>query len=84
MDFPVHQPVRLHLTERLTQNLLAESWQPPTPDAFPDAGLRITVWNRTPGRDRELIERGAVGASSAEEAVAASALTVVCGELRGS
>ncbi len=47
-------------------------------DAFLDAGLRITVWNRTPGRDRELIERGAVGASSAEEAVAASALTVVC------
>ncbi|CDR17505.1 6-phosphogluconate dehydrogenase NAD-bindingprotein [Streptomyces iranensis] len=46
--------------------------------AFLDAGLRITVWNRTPGRDRELIERGAVGASSAEEAVAASALTVVC------
>ncbi|MBL1114375.1 NAD(P)-dependent oxidoreductase [Streptomyces sp. 110] len=46
--------------------------------AFLDAGLRITVWNRTPGRDRELIERGAVGASSAEEAVAASELTVVC------
>ncbi|MBP8534650.1 NAD(P)-dependent oxidoreductase [Streptomyces sp. MK37H] len=46
--------------------------------AFLDAGLRITVWNRTPGRDRELIERGAVGAASAEEAVAASALTVVC------
>ncbi|MBD3002698.1 NAD(P)-dependent oxidoreductase [Streptomyces sp. 5-10] len=46
--------------------------------AFLDAGLRITVWNRTPGRDRELIERGAVAAPSAEEAVAASALTVVC------
>ncbi len=47
-------------------------------DAFLDAGLRITVWNRTPGKDRELIERGAMSASSAEEAVAASALTVVC------
>ncbi|MEU0920452.1 NAD(P)-binding domain-containing protein [Streptomyces cyaneofuscatus] len=46
--------------------------------AFLDAGLRTTVWNRTPGRDRELVERGAVSAPSAEEAVAASALTVVC------
>ncbi|MER6174178.1 NAD(P)-binding domain-containing protein [Streptosporangium sp. NPDC001681] len=46
--------------------------------AFLDAGLRTTVWNRTPGRDRELVERGAVGARSAEEAVAASRLTVVC------
>ncbi|MDH6628460.1 3-hydroxyisobutyrate dehydrogenase-like beta-hydroxyacid dehydrogenase [Streptomyces sp. LBL] len=46
--------------------------------AFLDAGLRTTVWNRTPGRDRELVERGAVGAPSATEAVAASALTVVC------
>ena len=46
--------------------------------AFLDAGLRTTVWNRTPGRDRELVERGAVGARSAEEAVAASGLTVVC------
>ncbi|MFC8274667.1 NAD(P)-dependent oxidoreductase [Streptomyces sp. NPDC057271] len=46
--------------------------------AFLDAGLRTTVWNRTPGRDRELTARGALGAASAEEAVAASALTVVC------
>ncbi|MER5216158.1 NAD(P)-binding domain-containing protein [Streptomyces sp. NPDC002838] len=46
--------------------------------AFVAAGLRTTVWNRTPGRDRELLERGAVGAGSAAEAVAASALTVVC------
>ncbi|MCG0284291.1 NAD(P)-dependent oxidoreductase [Streptomyces sp. PSAA01] len=45
---------------------------------FLDAGLRTTVWNRTPGRDEELIERGAVSARSAEEAVAASELTVVC------
>ncbi|MGW4642197.1 NAD(P)-dependent oxidoreductase [Sphaerisporangium sp. NPDC004334] len=46
--------------------------------AFLDASLRTTVWNRTPGRDRELVERGAVGASSPEEAVIASRLTVVC------
>ncbi|MGK5552297.1 NAD(P)-dependent oxidoreductase [Actinomadura kijaniata] len=46
--------------------------------AFVDAGLRTTVWNRTPGRDRELVGRGAVRARSAEEAVAASELTVVC------
>ncbi|MFE0453491.1 NAD(P)-dependent oxidoreductase [Streptomyces sp. NPDC058914] len=46
--------------------------------AFLDAGLRTTVWNRTPGRDRELVGRGAVAARTAEEAVAASGLTVVC------
>ncbi|MFE7841598.1 NAD(P)-dependent oxidoreductase [Streptomyces sp. NPDC057474] len=46
--------------------------------AFLDAGLRTTVWNRTPGRDAELVARGAIGAGSAEEAVAASTLTVVC------
>ncbi|MFE6195965.1 NAD(P)-dependent oxidoreductase [Streptomyces sp. NPDC057838] len=46
--------------------------------AFLDAGVRTTVWNRTPGRDGELVARGAAGARSAEEAVAASALTVVC------
>ncbi|GAA1350775.1 NAD(P)-dependent oxidoreductase [Streptomyces beijiangensis] len=46
--------------------------------AFLDAGLRTTVWNRTPGKGRELAERGAVVAVSAEEAVAASELTVIC------
>ncbi|MEJ8641549.1 NAD(P)-binding domain-containing protein [Streptomyces sp. MS1.HAVA.3] len=46
--------------------------------AFLDAGLRTTVWNRTPGRDRELVARGAVSARSAEEAAASSRLTVVC------
>ncbi|MET9965068.1 NAD(P)-binding domain-containing protein [Streptomyces sp. NPDC006356] len=46
--------------------------------AFLDAGLRVTVWNRTPGRDRELVERGVTSAASAAEAVAASPLTVVC------
>ncbi|MFE9056278.1 NAD(P)-dependent oxidoreductase [Streptomyces mutabilis] len=46
--------------------------------AFLDAGLRTTVWNRTPGRDTDLVARGAVPASSAEETVAAAPLTVVC------
>ncbi|MFC5665266.1 NAD(P)-dependent oxidoreductase [Kitasatospora misakiensis] len=46
--------------------------------AFVDAGVRTTVWNRTPGRDAELVSRGAVSAGTAEEAVAASELTVVC------
>ncbi|MBX9421739.1 MULTISPECIES: NAD(P)-dependent oxidoreductase [Streptomyces] len=46
--------------------------------AFLAAGVRTTVWNRTPGRDRELVAAGAVSAASAEEAVAASPLTVIC------
>ncbi|MET9676329.1 NAD(P)-binding domain-containing protein [Streptomyces sp. NPDC006482] len=46
--------------------------------AFVSAGVRTTVWNRTPGRDAELVARGAIGAGSAAEAVAASPLTVVC------
>ncbi|TDC47424.1 NAD(P)-dependent oxidoreductase [Actinomadura sp. KC345] len=46
--------------------------------AFVNAGLRTTVWNRTPGRDTDLVERGAIRARSPEEAVAASELTVVC------
>jgi len=46
--------------------------------AFLDAGLRTTVWNRTPGKDRELVERGANSVRSPDEAVSASALTVVC------
>ncbi|WP_228901935.1 NAD(P)-binding domain-containing protein [Streptomyces rochei] len=46
--------------------------------AFLEAGLRTTVWNRTPGRDADLVAKGAVSASSAEEAVAAAPLTIVC------
>ncbi|WP_432060605.1 NAD(P)-dependent oxidoreductase [Streptomyces sp. S1] len=46
--------------------------------AFLDAGVRTTVWNRTPGREGDLADRGAVLAASAGEAVAASGLTVVC------
>ncbi|MEU0727614.1 NAD(P)-binding domain-containing protein [Streptomyces sp. NPDC006140] len=46
--------------------------------ALLDAGLPTTVWNRTPGRDRELVERGAVGAGSAAEAAAAGEVVIVC------
>ena len=46
--------------------------------AFLDSGTPVTVWNRTPGWDRELVARGAGGAPSPEAAVAASDLTVVC------
>ncbi|RSS80895.1 NAD(P)-dependent oxidoreductase, partial [Streptomyces sp. WAC02707] len=34
--------------------------------AFLAAGVRTTVWNRTPGREADLVERGAVLAASAE------------------
>lgn len=46
--------------------------------AFLGAGLRTTVWNRTPGRDGELVEQGAARAATAADAAAASPLTVVC------
>ncbi|WP_199439945.1 NAD(P)-dependent oxidoreductase [Umezawaea beigongshangensis] len=46
--------------------------------AFLAAGVPTTVWNRTPGRDGDLVGRGAASAASAHEAVAASDLTVVC------
>ncbi|MER6712228.1 NAD(P)-binding domain-containing protein [Streptomyces sp. NPDC000877] len=46
--------------------------------ALLDAGLPTTVWNRTPGRDRELVERGAVGAGSAAEVAAAGEVVIVC------
>ncbi|MFF2774160.1 NAD(P)-dependent oxidoreductase [Streptomyces sp. NPDC058052] len=46
--------------------------------AFLAAGVRTTVWNRTPGREGDLAERGAVLAASAAEAVAASPVTIIC------
>ncbi|MYS05997.1 NAD(P)-binding domain-containing protein [Streptomyces sp. SID6041] len=46
--------------------------------AFLAAGTGTTVWNRTPGKDGELLAAGALSAPTAEEAVAASPLTVVC------
>ncbi|WP_406209384.1 NAD(P)-binding domain-containing protein [Kitasatospora sp. NBC_01560] len=46
--------------------------------AFVEAGVRTTVWNRTAGRDTDLVGKGAVSAATAEEAVAASELVIVC------
>ncbi|WP_285438111.1 NAD(P)-dependent oxidoreductase [Streptomyces sp. ISL-98] len=46
--------------------------------AFLDAGHPTTVWNRSTGKGDDLVARGAVLAASAEEAVRASELTVVC------
>lgn len=46
--------------------------------SFVAAGVRTTVWNRTPGKDEELIALGAVRAATAADAVAASEVTVVC------
>lgn len=46
--------------------------------ALPDAGHLITVWNRSQGKGDELVARGAVRAATAEEAVRASELTLVC------
>ncbi|WP_327305558.1 NAD(P)-binding domain-containing protein [Streptomyces sp. NBC_01298] len=45
--------------------------------AYLDAGYEVTVWNRSPGKDTELVARGARRAGSAAEAVAASGLTVL-------
>jgi 3-hydroxyisobutyrate dehydrogenase-like beta-hydroxyacid dehydrogenase len=45
--------------------------------AFLAGGQRTTVWNRTPGKADALVAKGAVGASSAEEAVRGGDLVVV-------
>ncbi|MEU3301895.1 NAD(P)-binding domain-containing protein [Streptomyces sp. NPDC006678] len=42
------------------------------------AGHPTTVWNRSPGKGDALVARGAVRAASAEEAVRAAELTVIC------
>ncbi|MBH1933645.1 NAD(P)-dependent oxidoreductase [Streptomyces sp. AV19] len=42
------------------------------------AGHPVTVWNRSAGRAGGLVARGAVLAGSAQEAVAASPLAIVC------
>lgn len=46
--------------------------------AFLAAGHSTTVWNRTPGRADDLVERGAVDAPSAADAIEASDLVVAC------
>ncbi|MEU4575830.1 NAD(P)-dependent oxidoreductase [Nonomuraea sp. ATR24] len=46
--------------------------------AFVDAGLRTTVWNRTPEKAAPLVSRGAERAADVAGAVAASPLVVAC------
>ncbi|MFK4223320.1 NAD(P)-dependent oxidoreductase [Streptomyces sp. NPDC019890] len=46
--------------------------------ALLDAGHPTTIWNRSQGKGDELVARGAVRAATAEEALRASELTVVC------
>lgn len=46
--------------------------------AFLAAGHPTTVWNRSPGKGEDVVALGAVRAASAEDAVRASALVVVC------
>uniref|UniRef100_A0AAU2JQZ2 NAD(P)-binding domain-containing protein n=1 Tax=Streptomyces sp. NBC_00049 TaxID=2903617 RepID=A0AAU2JQZ2_9ACTN len=45
--------------------------------AYLEAGYEVTVWNRSPGKDTDLVARGARRAATAAEAVAASGLTVL-------
>lgn len=46
--------------------------------AFVAAGHPTTVWNRSPGKDADLVARGATSAATVEEAVRASTLVVAC------
>ncbi|MFJ6758922.1 NAD(P)-dependent oxidoreductase [Streptomyces sp. NPDC091273] len=45
--------------------------------AYLDAGYEVTVWNRSAGKDADLVARGARRAAGIGEAVAASRLTVL-------
>ncbi|MET9515162.1 NAD(P)-binding domain-containing protein [Streptomyces sp. NPDC002994] len=45
---------------------------------FLDQGHRTTVWNRSPGKADALVDRGAVRAATAAEAIAASDLVILC------
>ncbi len=47
-------------------------------ETFVRAGHPTTVWNRTASRATPLVERGATGAATAADAVAASPLVVTC------
>lgn len=46
--------------------------------AFVAAGHPTTVWNRTSGKDTELVARGAERATTVEEAVTAGELVIAC------
>jgi len=43
-----------------------------------DGGRDVTVWNRSPGRDTDLVQRGAHRAAAARDAVLAAPTVVVC------
>jgi 3-hydroxyisobutyrate dehydrogenase-like beta-hydroxyacid dehydrogenase len=43
-----------------------------------DAGYPVTVWNRTSGRERDLVAAGAEAAASVTDAASASPVVVVC------
>lgn len=45
---------------------------------FIDQGRRVTVWNRSPEKAEDLVKKGAVLAKTAEAAVRASTLVVMC------
>ncbi|MUL46342.1 hypothetical protein FZI85_08615 [Mycobacterium sp. CBMA293] len=45
---------------------------------FSSSGLKVTAWNRTPGRAEALAADGVVPAATVEEAVAHTRLVVVC------
>lgn len=47
-------------------------------DALIDAGHPVTIWNRTSGREVELVARGAVSAATVADAVTAADVVVVC------
>ncbi|WP_323073577.1 NAD(P)-dependent oxidoreductase [Mycetohabitans endofungorum] len=46
--------------------------------AFLKTGYKVTVWNRTVGKDEALISEGAIRATSVYDAVQDSPLTIIC------
>ncbi|MFI5624052.1 NAD(P)-dependent oxidoreductase [Nocardioides sp. NPDC051685] len=46
--------------------------------ALLDAGRSVTVWNRTPGRASDLVDRGAEEATSVSDAALASPVVIAC------
>ncbi len=46
--------------------------------ALLDSGRNVTVWNRTQGKMKSLVDRGARGADELDEAISASPRTLIC------
>lgn len=53
-------------------------WATPLAGRLLDAGHPVTAWNRTPGRDADLIDRGAHRVATVTDAVTAQPLIVTC------